>query len=107
MYWRWLPTNVVHASYSRKHPNDRDRGSCYELVLRPITSNSLNGSMAESPLRATVGSHDPAAWLEDHGDYLFAYAMLRVHNAAVAEDLVQDTLLAALQGVDAFRGLSR
>ena len=35
-------------------------------------------------------------WLSDHGDALYSYAMRRVHNLEAAEDLVQETLLAAL-----------
>ncbi|GAB4378270.1 MAG: hypothetical protein Kow0042_26760 [Calditrichia bacterium] len=47
---------------------------------------------------------DPAAWVDLHGDYLFQYARLRVGEAWVAEDLVQDTFLAALKGLNSFRG---
>lgn len=36
-------------------------------------------------------------WLEKYGDYLYGFALSRLHNEAVAEDLVQETLLAALQ----------
>ena len=49
---------------------------------------------------------DPEPWLEKHGDYLYGYAMLRVRDAAVAEDLVQETLLAALEGFASFGGRS-
>ena len=49
---------------------------------------------------------DPEPWLERHGDYLYGYAMVRVRDAAVAEDLVQETLLAALQGFASFDGRS-
>jgi len=38
---------------------------------------------------------DPAHWLERHGDLLFRYALARLGEPAVAEDLVQETLLAA------------
>lgn len=38
------------------------------------------------------------AWLDEHGDALFRYAMARVRTRETAEDLVQDTLLAALRG---------
>jgi len=41
-------------------------------------------------------SCDPGQWLDAHGDYLFRYALIRVQNESTAEDLVQDTLLAAL-----------
>ena len=37
-------------------------------------------------------------WIEDHGDFLYRFALARVRVPDVAEDLVQDTFLAALQG---------
>lgn len=49
---------------------------------------------------------DPAAWLDHHGNALYAYALMRVRDASVAEDLVQDTLLAAIKSVDRFKGES-
>jgi len=39
---------------------------------------------------------EPEHWLDRHGDALYGYAMLRVRDPALAEDLVQETLLAAL-----------
>lgn len=57
----------------------------------------------ESPL--LTGS-DPIDWLEQHGDSMFAYAMARVGDVDVAEDLVQDALLAALSGRDRFANRS-
>jgi RNA polymerase sigma-70 factor (ECF subfamily) len=39
---------------------------------------------------------DPAAWVDQHGDYLFRYALTRLGNRSAAEDAVQDTFLAAL-----------
>lgn len=47
-----------------------------------------------------------AQWLQRHGDALYAFALARVFDPASAEDLVQDTLLAALQGQHAFRAES-
>lgn len=47
---------------------------------------------------------DPEQWLEHHGDALFRYARSRVRDDATAEDLVQETLLAALKGRQNFRG---
>ena len=40
---------------------------------------------------------DPDGWLHNHGDMLFRYALSRVRDRHVAEDLVQETLLAAFQ----------
>lgn len=52
--------------------------------------------MHESPT-----SH-PAQWVDRHGDALYRYAMLFVRDAATAEDLVQEALLAALKAKDRF-----
>jgi RNA polymerase sigma-70 factor (ECF subfamily) len=40
-------------------------------------------------------THD---WLAEHGDYLYRYALVRLRDPYLAEDAVQETLLAALQG---------
>ncbi len=52
--------------------------------------------------RIAADEHSPERWLEEHGDALYAYAMMRVHHAATAEDLVQETLLAALSAAGRF-----
>ena len=49
---------------------------------------------------------DPKRWLDEHGDILYRYALGRVRNAQTAEDLVQDTFLAAMKGADSFGGRS-
>jgi len=64
-----------------------------EAVLQPISSPASCLS-------------DPKTWVEKHSNYLFRYALIRVRNETVAEDLVQDTLLAAFQGKDRFSGQS-
>ena len=56
-----------------------------------------------------MGSHslsDPEQWVNQHGDYLFRCALLRVRDSRLAEDIVQETLLAALQGRVRFAGES-
>jgi RNA polymerase sigma-70 factor (TIGR02943 family) len=49
---------------------------------------------------------DPTAWLEEHGDYLFRYALSRVRNRELAEDMVQEALLGALGSINSFSGKS-
>ncbi len=51
-----------------------------------------------------LSAGDAAAWPDEHGDALFRYARLRVGRRELAEDLVQETFLAALRSRDRFRG---
>ncbi|HZV61799.1 MAG TPA: sigma-70 family RNA polymerase sigma factor [Methylophilaceae bacterium] len=37
-------------------------------------------------------------WLVAHGDFLYRFALARLKNPELAEDVVQETLLAAIQG---------
>jgi len=48
----------------------------------------------------------PEEWVDLYGDYLFRYAVLRVHNGQIAADLVQETFLGALQSRSGFAGRS-
>jgi len=47
---------------------------------------------------------NPATWLEEHGDYLYRFAMSRLQNEELAEDMLQETLLAAWKGRERFKG---
>ncbi len=49
---------------------------------------------------------NPAKWVDEHGDYLFWYTLARLRQREVAEDLVQETFLAALHAQDRFAGAS-
>jgi RNA polymerase sigma-70 factor (ECF subfamily) len=53
-----------------------------------------------------MAGSDPERWVEEHGDCLYRFALLRVREPAVAEDLVQETFLAAIKGRDRFAGQS-
>lgn len=47
---------------------------------------------------------DANTWLADHGDYLFRVARRQLHADELAEDAVQETLLAALSARDRYVG---
>lgn len=51
-----------------------------------------------------VSRIDPEHWLEEHGDALYRFALLRTGDPDTAEDLVQDTLLAAWRKHYSYRG---
>jgi RNA polymerase sigma-70 factor (TIGR02943 family) len=52
----------------------------------------------------TSNRSNPAEWLDQYGDALYRFAMARVHDEPLAEDLVQETLLAGLKARDRFAG---
>ncbi|QDV72917.1 sigma-70 family RNA polymerase sigma factor [Botrimarina mediterranea] len=56
----------------------------------------------ESTIVGQLG--DPETWVDRYGDMLFRFAMLRVGDADAAEDLVQETLLAAWQSRARYSG---
>ena len=49
---------------------------------------------------------DPESWVDHYGDFLYRFALSRIKDPAVAEDLVQETFLAALRGRENFKGHS-
>jgi len=49
---------------------------------------------------------NPVEWIEEYGNYLLRYALCYVRGQEVAEDLVQETFLAALQSQGSFAGKS-
>jgi RNA polymerase sigma-70 factor (ECF subfamily) len=49
---------------------------------------------------------DPESWVDHYGDFLYRFALSRVKDPAVAEDLVQETFLAALRARESFKGRS-
>lgn len=57
-------------------------------------------------MRTSAALSDPERWVEEHGDYLFKFALARLRDEAKAEDMVQETFLAALKGGQSFAGRS-
>jgi len=86
----------------------KEKGTSHPVLgrTRPafLTSKSVIASRLGAVHSDRMTNGDPGlpagaeAWLDEHGDALFRYAMARVRTRETAEDLVQDTLLAALRG---------
>ena len=73
------------------------------MPLKPVSgpgmiSSSKNQTKAENSVEAAE------QWLDLYGDALFRYALKRTRIREVAEDLVQETLLAGIKAQDTFRG---
>lgn len=47
---------------------------------------------------------NPQSWVDLYGDYLYNYAFSRISDKSAAEDIVQETFLAALKARDKFAG---
>lgn len=52
----------------------------------------------------TRHSLDPNQWIHQYADALYAYTLPRVNDAALAEDIVQETFLSAWKARDSFKG---
>lgn len=50
---------------------------------------------------------DPADWVDQYGDVMLGFALARTGRREVAEDLVQETFLAAWRARDSFDGMSQ
>jgi RNA polymerase sigma-70 factor, ECF subfamily len=62
-------------------------------------SQALDQSLASPPV-------NPETWVDDHGDCLFRYAYSRLRDETLAEDIVQETLLSAIQSLNSYGGRS-
>lgn len=86
-----LVENVSLLCYSccQFHPTQRKR-SCM-----PPRSRDKKESVPQ-----------PDEWVDLYGDYLYRYALSRISDADTAQDLVQETLVAAIQSFERFQGKS-
>lgn len=68
--------------------------------------NDANAEPQVSDANEPADQFDPASWVDRHGQVLYRYALARVRKPEVAEDLVQEALLAALNAQHRFQGQS-
>lgn len=47
---------------------------------------------------------DPTTWVDEHGDCLYRFALMRLRDGSLAEDVVQETLLSAIQATSSYTG---
>ncbi len=72
-------------------------------------SGDIGGAVTKGSGKRAVpagAAIDPERWIDDHGDVLYRYALARVRKPELAQDLVQETLLAAMRGYEKFGGQS-
>jgi len=60
----------------------------------------------ENSTKGAHHNHNVDELVSRHAEALYSYALMRVHEQGLAEDMVQETLLAALQSWENFAGAS-
>jgi RNA polymerase sigma-70 factor (TIGR02943 family) len=71
-----------------------------------LPKEAVSHQMSEELFEENSQIPDPETWVEQYGDYLYAYALSRTRDPATAEDMVQETFLAALSAYKNFKGHS-
>src|SRR5215831_4107233 len=82
------------------HGSDAFRGTDFakgEITM--MTTAELTADSERNPALS-------CDWVETHADYLFNFAIGQVRDPSVAEDIVQETFLAAVKAHDTFSGQS-
>lgn len=54
--------------------------------------------------QATPAQSEPESWVDLYGDFLYRYALCRLRDAHAAEDVVQETFLAAIRSAEQPQG---
>ena len=49
---------------------------------------------------------DTSLWIDEYSDMLYNFSITRVNDHELARDLVQDTFVSALKGLESFKGKS-
>ena len=75
--------------------------------LKKSNARRHNDNQENSHSKTIEPDGDEAeSWVDRYGEILYRFAMIRVKDPVIAEDLVQETFLAALRGRDSFQGRS-
>ena len=86
-------------------------GECFwgTALMSPVENQNklpAPGTTNTLPAEAPTPRVDPERWIQEYGDVLFGFAAIRVRDRAIAQDLVQETFLAAMKAKDGFQGRS-
>src|SRR3989475_11436423 len=72
------------------------------VAMEGVTMKNATDLMTNTEGQSALGND----WVDAHADYLFNFAIGQVRDANTAEDLVQDTFLAAVKAQNRFGGKS-
>src|SRR5437660_9593238 len=74
------------------------------MSLQPRAVSGGTPNIAADAAPTAIAASDPERWVDEHGDVLYRYALVRVRKSEIAQDLVQETFFAALRTREKFRG---
>ena len=66
--------------------------------------NTTTKQISAADTGSAAWNIDPATWVDEHGDCLYRFAFMRLRDASLAEDVVQEALLSAIQAVASYTG---
>jgi len=87
-------------------PGNSDADLAVYQVMDTDKKETTQTHSKAGPESARAGLSDPREWVASYGDYLYRFALLRLRDPQLAEDAVQETLLAALKARTSFQGHS-
>src|SRR5438093_6382902 len=86
-----------------------ERGSANKIASMSFQPGDIGGGVPNVAVKRTasgVAPTEPERWVDEHGDVLYRYALTRVRKPDIAQDLVQETMLAAMRSHEKFAGQS-
>jgi RNA polymerase sigma-70 factor (ECF subfamily) len=100
------PSNETQVASRHRHGVRMSAPSVYlaqrPCAKRPGASAAVPSGSSATPLSLDAGALSMS--LEEHRRFLYRYALSRVRHKETADEVVQDTLVAALEGIGSFHG---
>lgn len=76
-----------------------------EAISLPHLEKEMSSSaQAVSAVSSDAQDVNPASWVDEHGNCLFRFAVMRVRDESLAEDLVQETFVSAIASLASYGG---
>jgi RNA polymerase sigma-70 factor (ECF subfamily) len=82
------------------------RGGAVPYTLSKGDMEKAEQMQAPTVERLMPSPVDPGSWVDKHGDCLYRFALMRLRDETAAEDMVQETLLSAIQSLNSYGGKS-
>lgn len=103
----WRETIYLGAEFYEPEFDDPDSLCFGDIPLSASYRNSSDEHLAPEDLAPEdlVPEHlAPDDWVDAYGDVLYRYALMRLREPSEAEEVVQETFLAGIRGIDQFDG---